>query len=76
MELNKAQKHNASLKKLNDKYVSQLAKDAEVLCKEGKLSSSLLFKTPESVAATPTCSTLDIQHLKKHFMPTCNWKGV
>jgi hypothetical protein len=72
-EVTQAQKDDVVLKKLNkhDKYSSQLVEDTEVLCKEGKLSSPLLFKTRHSVGTTITCSTLDIQDMKKHFTPCC-----
>ena len=52
------QKNDASLKQLNKhhKYSSQLVKDTEVLCKDGKKP----FNNVQSVSTTTTCSALDI----------------
>ena len=36
-EIAQAQKLDASLKKLNDQYSTQLVEDTEVLCKDGKM---------------------------------------
>jgi hypothetical protein len=59
------------MKKLykHEKYSTQLVEDTEVLYKEGKSSSPLLFRTMQSVGTTTICSTLYIQDSKKHFMP-------
>ena len=74
-EIAQSQKNNDSLKKLNkhDKCSPQhnSSKIQTSYANRGKLSSPLLFNTTQSVGTTTTCSVLDIQDLRKHFMPQC-----
>ena len=74
-EIIQAQQFDASLKKLKDKYSTQLVENTQILCKGGKKSSHQLFNTLQLVGTTTIYSTLDAQDLKKQFGLQCTGKA-
>ena len=73
-EIAQAQKLDASLKKLKDKYLTQLVENTQILCKGGKWSLLQLFNAMQLVGTTTIYSTLDTLDSKKPSVLQCTGK--
>ncbi len=73
-EIAQAQKLDASLKKFNDQYSTQLVENTEVLCKDGKMVIPAALQHHAVSWYATIYSTLGTQDLKKLFVLQCTGK--